>query len=395
MAATARSSGEFGTTGALPNSNGAMPPSHRCFLALVLTIGAAFPSVALGQPAKTQLRFRIASEGGFDQRGFVTAYGSALSGINFQMVSGEILGTGLEELQNGTADLTITVSQTAYAERLNTTTDRPDQLRAIANLGVVPLHFVARTDSGIRTIRDLRGRSVNVGVPTGENSRLAQSVLEAFGLGAGTYTPHHLPYSMAVAGLLSRKYEAMFIVGSYPGRSVLRATEGGVARLLSIEGTPVESTPGEQRVSSSRADSRRHLSRAEYADSYGRRPAGAGLPAEPRRGRRVRAHEAALRGAADAGVDHDHNQVHRPCAGIGHVDPPSRRGCPLLSNAATLPLNHGGVDGKWVRTAARGTRCRRRGRRVSRGRKHDHPTGHGRRDDRRRHRRSVRIRAGA
>lgn len=219
-----------------------MQLARTCVTALVLTIGAALPSVAVGQPAKTQLRFRIASEGGFDQRGFVTAYGSALSGIDFQMVTSDISGTGLEELQNGTADLTINVSQTAYAAHSGQleTTDRRDQLRAIANLGVAPLHFVVRTDSGIRTIGELRGRSVNLGVTSGENYRLAQSVLEAFGLGAGSYTPHHLSYGEAVTGLLTRKFEAMFIVGSYPGRGVLRATEGGVARLLPIQGTPAD-----------------------------------------------------------------------------------------------------------------------------------------------------------
>ena len=65
-------------------------------------------------------------------------------------------------------------------------------------------------------------------------------MLEAFGLGDGTYTPHHLNYSESVTGLLGRKFEAMFIVGSYPGRGVLRVTEGGVARLLPIEGKPAD-----------------------------------------------------------------------------------------------------------------------------------------------------------
>ena len=216
-----------------------MQLNRACLLALALTIGVALSPVAVGQAAKTQLRFLIASEGGFDQRGFVNAYGSALSGIEFRMVTSHILGTGLEEIQNGSADLTINVSQTAYVAysgQLETTTNRYDQLRAIANLGVVPLHFIARTDSGIRSVSDLRGRSVNIGVPAAENYRLAQSVLEAFGLSAGTYTPHHLNYSESVTGLLNRKFDAMFLVGSYPGRGVLRVTEGGVARLLPIEG---------------------------------------------------------------------------------------------------------------------------------------------------------------
>ena len=64
-----------------------MQPNRIRLLAAVLTIGAALPSVAVGQAAKTPLRFLIASEGGFDQRGLVTAYGGALSTIDFQMVT--------------------------------------------------------------------------------------------------------------------------------------------------------------------------------------------------------------------------------------------------------------------------------------------------------------------
>jgi hypothetical protein len=220
-----------------------MQPNRIRLLAAVLTIGAALPSVAVGQAAKTPLRFLIASEGGFDQRGFVTAYGGALSTIDFQMVTSRNSGTGLEDIQSGAADLTINVSQTAYVAysgQLETTSDRYDKLRAIANLGVVPLHFVVRNDSGIRSVSDLRGRSVNVGVKAAENYRLAQSVLEAFGLGEGAYVAHHLNYSDSVVGLLNGKFDAMFLVGSYPGRGVLRVTEGGVAHLLPIEGKPAD-----------------------------------------------------------------------------------------------------------------------------------------------------------
>lgn len=214
-------------------------------LLMVGTIGGLLAgSRAEGQtPARPVVRFLIASAGGFDQHGFIQEYASVLPGIEFKVVSSDRQGTRLEELQSGEVDLTINASQTAYVAfsgQLETTKERFDQLRAISALGVVPLHLVVGANSGIRSVADLRGRSVNVGVRAGENYRMAQSVLDAFGLHVGTYRPQSLSYADAATQLIAGKIDAMFVVGAYPGRAVISATERGHGRLVPIDGKPAD-----------------------------------------------------------------------------------------------------------------------------------------------------------
>lgn len=187
------------------------------------------------------VRFLLGGAGGFDQRGFAQEYAAALSGIDFRVLSSPRGGTRLEEIQSGEADLTINASQTtylAYSGRLAGTKEKYDRLRAISALGVVPLHLVVRADSGIRSVADLRGHPVGVGVPDGENHRLAQVVLEAFDVQPGSVEPHHDSYGVSAAKLSDGRIHAMFVVGAYPAVAVRDAAAQHGARLIPIDGPP-------------------------------------------------------------------------------------------------------------------------------------------------------------
>lgn len=205
----------------------------------VVLAGAGQRPSSSATPPPTIVRFLLGATGGFDQRGFAREYATALRGIDFQVVSAGRGGTRLEEIQNGEADLTINASQTtylAYSGRLAGTKTKYDRLRAISALGVVPLHLVARADSRIRSVADLRGHPVAVGVPDGENHRLAQMVLDAFDIKAGTFEPHHYSYGESAAKLADGTVHAMFMVGAYPVVAVRDATAQLGARLVSIDG---------------------------------------------------------------------------------------------------------------------------------------------------------------
>lgn len=212
-------------------------------------VGIVIPGVGQQQlssqaPQPPVVRFLLGGVGGFDQRGFAQEYATALRDIDFQVVSGAGGGgTRLEDIQNGDADLTINASQTtylAYSGRLAGTKTKYDRLRAISALGVVPLHLVARADSGIRSVSDLRGHPVAVGLPDGENHRMAQMVLDAFEIKAGAFEPHHYSYGESAAKLADGAVHAMFMVGAYPVVAVRDATARLGARLVAIDGPPAD-----------------------------------------------------------------------------------------------------------------------------------------------------------
>src|SRR5262245_42418204 len=103
------------------------------------------------------VRFLIGSPGGFNQRGFVQEYAKALQSIDLQVVNSTRRGDSrLEDLQSGDADLAINTSHAAYLAYSGQQEGSPpfDRLRALSVLGVVPVHLVVRSGSGIRSVSD-------------------------------------------------------------------------------------------------------------------------------------------------------------------------------------------------------------------------------------------------
>jgi TRAP transporter TAXI family solute receptor len=200
-----------------------------------------------GQVAKSGdrpvVRFLIGSRGAFNRVDFIKEYAQALH-QTIQLVPVESTrGPGrLIELQTGEADVVINASQAAYlafSGQLRTSSERFDRLRAITTLGVVPLHLVARADSGIKSVVDLRGRSVSLGIPDGEAYRAAVAILEAFGVNPDSLSNRSLPAETAVREMRAGKIQALFVVSGYPAEAVREALSDG-SYLVPIDGPPAD-----------------------------------------------------------------------------------------------------------------------------------------------------------
>jgi uncharacterized protein len=211
----------------------------------VVTLFAGGRSHAAAEPSsQTVVRFLIGSPGGFNQRGFVAEYAKALPNISLTLVNSKGGVTRLEELQDGEADLAVNVAHAAYlaySGQLETTDRHFDRLRAISVLGVVPVHLVARKDSGIHSVTDLRGHAVSVGIHGGEMYRLSRSILAAYGVDfASIRAETGTPSDVSTTTLRAGKLDAMFVVGGYPAESVRAATAEGASYLVPMEGAPAE-----------------------------------------------------------------------------------------------------------------------------------------------------------
>lgn len=148
---------------------------------------------------------------------------------------------GLEALQRSQADIGFMMADLTYlafAGRLPGH-ERFDRLRGIFTSGVLPLHLLVRSTSHIASVRDLRGRRVDIGVPGSAVERLATSTLLAFDVPLNAVETRPMASMAAVDALESGAIDAVFVIGGYPGMSpvepVKRALERG-ARLVPIEG---------------------------------------------------------------------------------------------------------------------------------------------------------------
>lgn len=113
-------------------------------------------------------------------------------------------------------------------------------LRALASLYVESMQLVARADSGIESVADLRGRRVSLD-SVGSGTQIdALLVLEAFGLDVDDLEALHVKPEQSIRLMAAGELDAFFIVAGYPTPSVLEATTEQGAGLVPIDGPEVE-----------------------------------------------------------------------------------------------------------------------------------------------------------
>jgi len=109
-------------------------------------------------------------------------------------------------------------------------------LRAVANLYPESVHIVARKDSGIRSVRDLRGRRVSLDEAASGSIVEARIVLAAYGLAESDLSPEYVKPNLAIEKMAQGALDAFFFVGGYPAPSIAAYAAAGGATLVPIDG---------------------------------------------------------------------------------------------------------------------------------------------------------------
>ena len=124
---------------------------------------------------------------------------------------------------------------------------RIEGLRAIATLYPETIHLVARKDSGIASVKDLKGKRVSLDEPGSGTLVDARIVLGAFGLSEKDVKAEHLKPGPAGDRLRDGALDAFFFVGGYPTGAISElATSSGIT-LVPIAGPEVEALLAEHR----------------------------------------------------------------------------------------------------------------------------------------------------
>lgn len=110
----------------------------------------------------------------------------------------------------------------------------PD-IRALGTLFPEPVHIVVRGDSDIRSLADLPGRRVDIGLPGSGSRPTALAVLAAHGLGPDDFAEAtDLGAAGAAAALATGDLDAFIAVINAPARLVQRLAAGPGIRLLPL-----------------------------------------------------------------------------------------------------------------------------------------------------------------
>jgi TRAP transporter TAXI family solute receptor len=112
-------------------------------------------------------------------------------------------------------------------------------LRSLAVLYVNTVQLVARADSGIRSVRDLRGARIGVGAPGSGTEVAARIIIEAHGLSYRDVRADYLSFAEVAAQLQDRTLEAGVLVASFPVAALTDAATTIGVRLLPVEADAV------------------------------------------------------------------------------------------------------------------------------------------------------------
>jgi TRAP transporter TAXI family solute receptor len=212
------------------------PRPFAAGLALVAAVSACGP----GGGSRTYLTIATGGTGGvYYPLGGALAriYSEQIPGVNASAQSTVASVFNVQAVQQGRADLAFTMGDIAWiaSERGTDADPAPHgKLRTLAVLYVNTLQIVARRDSDVRTLADLRGRRVGVGAPASGTEVSARIAIEAHGLRYDDVRPDYLSFAEVASQLQDRTLDAGFISSSFPVSAITDAATSTGIRLLSF-----------------------------------------------------------------------------------------------------------------------------------------------------------------
>lgn len=150
--------------------------------------------------------------------------------------------TSLLDLRNGKTNISGTladVAYLAYAGQLEEMTEPFEQLRGMAVTGLNTMHLLVGPDTGVKTIRDLKGLRVSLGAPGSSTAHITQRMLQDLGIANAQIRAERIPNAEIVSRLEKGDIHAAFSGFGVPGATVIAAMQRGV-RLIPIDDPEIE-----------------------------------------------------------------------------------------------------------------------------------------------------------
>jgi hypothetical protein len=166
-----------------------------------------------------------------------------IEGINVTIQPAGASVENINRVAAGEVDIVLAMNNVADDAYNGNGKSFPKPLKNFKAVGVVypeVMHVVTTQASGIKSITDLKGKSINPGPPGSGTYVTALPILEAFGIGPKDFTPKPGSFSDAVAGLKDGTIDAAFAVVSFPASAVKEIATTNPVKILEINGEPFD-----------------------------------------------------------------------------------------------------------------------------------------------------------
>ena len=216
-------------------------PIHRALLifcaGLLLTVLPASPALAL----KQNLLFRGGPAGGTFQK-VADAIGSSPGvralptlSVTAQPSAGSL--ENLHEVHAGQADFALVYSGHAYLGRnglLQDDSNTYDQALAVASLYGAPAQLVVHKGSGIKSVKDLKGKRVGVGSPGSGAFANCELFFRHLGIW-DAIVPINIGYNEVALAFANNQLDAFWLFTAFPSSAITMAAKTGKIDLLDLD----------------------------------------------------------------------------------------------------------------------------------------------------------------
>ena len=204
---------------------------------LFLVLSPASPALALPK----DLVFRGGPAGGTFQQvaeAIETSPGSkALPALRIKAQPSAGSLENLREVHAGQADFGLVYSGHAYLGRNGLLQDDStpyDKVLAVALLYGAPAQLVVRKGSGIKSVKDLKGKRVGVGSPGSGAFANCELFLRHLGVW-DAIIPSHIGYNEVALAFANKQLDAFWLFTAYPSSAITLAAKTGKIELLNLD----------------------------------------------------------------------------------------------------------------------------------------------------------------
>ncbi len=222
----------------------------RHSLSAAMMSGALFGAAMVSTPAVAQEQFITIGTGG--QTGVYYVVGQSVCRMVNRVQDANIKcnapSTGgsvanINGIKSGELDMGVVQSDVGYrAYNGEGNFEQPfEEMRSVFTMHGEPLTLLARADSGIETLDDLKGKRVNIGNPGSGQRATMEVLMDAKGWSSDVYSlASELTAAEQAAALADNNIDAMVYVVGHPNGSIQEATTTVDANLIPLTGPEVD-----------------------------------------------------------------------------------------------------------------------------------------------------------
>jgi uncharacterized protein len=224
---------------------GSAGASARCWTILGVMLSLCALSACRSETRvekKTVVRFAMPEGSSVLTAALIDLYSKQFNDTVFSPTRAPGTVLGVDYVDDGRAEVTVVPSDIAYLAFTKGTEDSPhahSRLRGMGMLYVNAIHLMVSERINFRSLDDLRGKRIGVGLKGGSTDLTVRTVLPYLGIPLSQVHLEQLSREEMYKKSAEHKLDAAFLVTAYPASSVASVLKDTGFHLVSIDGPRV------------------------------------------------------------------------------------------------------------------------------------------------------------